>query len=60
MSHQRRSDAIMATIGERSSGPSGGRIRRNSRRYGSQTSYRKPRSGARQSEYGSLTHDVRM
>ena len=31
-------NASMATIGERSSGPSGGRIRRKSRRYGSQTS----------------------
>ena len=32
--------AITATIGERSSGPSGGMIRRKMRRYGSQTSYR--------------------
>src|SRR4051812_18216704 len=31
---------ITPIIGERSSGPSGGRIRRKIRRYGSQTSYR--------------------
>src|SRR5215216_1669143 len=49
----------MATTGERSSGPSGGRIRRKIRRYGSHTSRRKSVIRLNQIEYGSCTHDVR-
>ena len=50
---------MTATIGVKSIGPAEtGMIRRQRRRYGSQTSERNRCTG--RSEYGSWTHDVRM
>ena len=50
---------MIATIGDRSSGPSGGRMRRKSRRYGLADVVEEPLDAAA-SEYGSRIHDVRM
>ena len=48
------------TIGERSSGPIDGSIRRKSLRYGSDTSYRKRWTLFSQGEYGSRNQLVMM
>src|SRR6266436_4396616 len=51
---------IVATHGDRSSGPIDGRMRRNRRRYGSDTSYRKRWIRFSQGEYGMRIQLVRM
>src|SRR5215203_4305424 len=55
-----RMSAKTPTIGDRSSGPNGGRKRRKTRRYGSQTSYRNRWILFSVGEYGSRTQLVRM